>query len=171
LTFIKRIILAACFLGLGAPRAEWPAARTVEARNARPGTPLRVTTERLLFGSMRQSQMTTDYSARIAEIDEYAIELRRLIPDTVSAFGGLSKAAQAPGSLDKKTKELLALAISVAIRCDGCVAYHARGAHRAGAARQEVAETLGVAIQMGGGPSMNYAADALRAFDQFQAAA
>lgn len=115
--------------------------------------------------------MTTDYSARIAEIDEYAIELRKLIPEAVGAFAGLSKSAQAPGSLDKKTKELLALAISVAIRCDGCVAYHARGAHRTGATRQEVAETLGVAIQMGGGPSMNYAADALRAFDQFQSAA
>ena len=112
-------------------------------------------------------QMTTDYRERIAEIDEYAIELRKLIPDTVSAFAGLSKAAQAPGSLDKKTKELLALAISVAIRCDGCVAYHTRGAARTGATRLEVAETLGVAIQMGGGPSMNYAADALRAFDQF----
>lgn len=111
--------------------------------------------------------MTTDYVKRIAEIDEYAIELRKLIPETVTAFGGLSKAAQTQGSLDKKTKELLALAISVAIRCEGCVAYHARGASRTGATRQEVAETLGVAIQMGGGPSMNYAADALRAFDQF----
>lgn len=113
--------------------------------------------------------MTTNYAERIAEIDEYAVQLRKLIPDTVSAFGGLSKAAQTAGALDKKTKELLALAISVAIRCEGCVAYHARGAHRTGATRQEVAETLGVAIQMGGGPSMNYAADALRAFDQFNA--
>lgn len=115
--------------------------------------------------------MTTEYGARIAEIDGYAIELRKLIPDTVGAFAGLSKSAQTAGSLDRKTKELLALAISVAIRCDGCVGYHARGAHRTGASRQEVAEALGVAIQMGGGPSMNYAADALRAFDQFQSAA
>ena len=113
--------------------------------------------------------MTTDYAARIAEIDEYAVQLRKLVLDTVTAFAGLSKAAQTAGALDKKTKELLALAISVAIRCEGCVAYHARGAHRTGASRQEVAETLGVAIQMGGGPSMNYAADALRAFDQFSA--
>lgn len=115
--------------------------------------------------------MTADYAQRIAEIDEYAIELRKLIPDTVTSFGALSKAAQSAGLLDKKTKELLALAISVAIRCEGCVAYHARGARRTGATRQEVAETLGVAIQMGGGPSMNYAADALRAFDQFEVAA
>jgi len=112
--------------------------------------------------------MTTEYGARIAEIDEYGAELRKLIPDTLAAFGALSKSAQTAGALDKKTKELLALAISVAIRCDGCVAYHARGAVRTGASRQEVAETLGVAIQMGGGPSVNYAADALRAFDQFE---
>lgn len=115
--------------------------------------------------------MTTDYAKRITEIDGYVVELRKLIPETVAAFGGLSKAAQTAGSLDKKTKELLALAISVAIRCEGCIAYHARGAGRTGATRQDVAEALGVAIQMGGGPSINYAADALRAFDQFQAAA
>lgn len=114
--------------------------------------------------------MTTNYKARIAEIDEYSLELRNLIPEVSAAFGALSKAAQAPGTLDKKTKELLALAISVAIRCEGCVAYHARGAHRTGASRQEVAETLGVAVQMGGGPSLNYASDALRAFDQFHSA-
>lgn len=112
--------------------------------------------------------MTSDFKARIAEIDEYAVELKTLIPEALDAFGGLSKAAQNAGALDKKTKELLALAISVAIRCDGCIGYHARGAHRTGASRQEIAEALGVAIQMGGGPSVNYAADALRAFDQFQ---
>lgn len=115
--------------------------------------------------------MTSDYRARIAEIDDYAVELRALIPDALAAFGALSKAAQAPGALDKKTKELLALAIAVATRCDGCIGFHARGAQRTGAERQEVAEALAVAIQMGGGPSVNYAADALRAFDQFQSRA
>ncbi len=114
--------------------------------------------------------MTIDYQAKIRDIDEYAGELKTLIPDTVAAFAGLSRAAQSPGTLDKKVKELLALAISVAVHCDGCVAYHARNAKRIGATRQEVAETLGVAIQMGGGPSFNHAAEALRAFDQFTAA-
>ena len=112
--------------------------------------------------------MTNDYRVRIAEIDEYAVELRALIPDSLAAFATLSKAAQSAGALDKKTKELLALAIGVALRCDGCIGYHARGAQCTGANRQEVAEALAVAIQMGGGPSVNYAADALRAFDQFQ---
>lgn len=111
--------------------------------------------------------MAHDYKARIAEIDAYAVELKALVPDTVAAFGALSRAAQTPGLLDKKQKEILALAIAVAIRCEGCIAYHARGARRAGAERQEIGEALAVAIQMGGGPSLNYAADALRAFDQF----
>lgn len=85
--------------------------RTVEARNARSGAPAPASQRSGLLFALKEMarQMTTDYRARIAEIDEYAIELRKLIPDTVSAFAGLSKAAQAPGSLDKKTKELLAL--------------------------------------------------------------
>ncbi|MBI1210664.1 MAG: carboxymuconolactone decarboxylase family protein [Alphaproteobacteria bacterium] len=111
--------------------------------------------------------MTVDYRARIAEIDEYAVQLRGLIPDTMKAYGALGHAAHSSGALDKKSKELIALAISVAVHCDGCLAYHARNVHKAGASRQEVAEAVGVAIQMGGGPSVNYAADALRAFDQF----
>jgi len=113
--------------------------------------------------------MSHDYKARIAEVDEYALKLRDHIPDVMTAFGALSRGAQTPGSLDKKMKELIAVAIAVAGRCDACIAYHARGAQRAGVSRQELAEALGVAIQMGGGPSVNYAADALRAFDQFSA--
>lgn len=111
--------------------------------------------------------MTTDYADRVAELDEYYLEMRKLAPDTMSAFAALTRAAQAPGALDKKTKELLALAIAVATHCEGCIAYHARGAVQTSATRQEVAEALVVAIQMGGGPNANYAADALRAFDQF----
>lgn len=112
-----------------------------------------------------------DYVSLIKDTDANARALRALIPDAFSAFAGLSRAAQAPGVLDAKTKEVLALAISVAIRCDACIGYHARGALRAGASREEVAEALGVAIQMGGGPSVNYASSALQAFDQFKSAA
>jgi AhpD family alkylhydroperoxidase len=113
--------------------------------------------------------LAKDYIETVASIDEYALKLKALIPDTLSAFGRLSHAAQTPGALDRKTKELMALAIAVATRCDGCIGYHARGALRAGATRQELAEALGVAVQMGGGPSVDFAADALRAYDQFAA--
>jgi AhpD family alkylhydroperoxidase len=111
--------------------------------------------------------MSKDFKAITAEIDEYAIKLKALVPEALGAFGRLSHAAQAPGAVDHKTKELVALAIAVVVRCEGCIGYHARSAVRAGASRQEVAEVLAVAVQMGGGPSVNYAADALRAYDQF----
>ena len=113
--------------------------------------------------------MHKDWAAMASELSGAIKQVRLGSPEVTKAFSAMAQAATASGAVDTKTKELIALAISVAIRCEGCVAYHARGAHRTGASRQEVAETLGVAIQMGGGPSMNYAADALRAFDQFSA--
>lgn len=114
--------------------------------------------------------MAKDYIEIVHEIDAYALELKALIPETLSAFGRLTHAAQTPGALDRKAKELIALSIAVAGRCDGCIGYHARGALKAGVSRQELAEALGVAVQMGGGPSLDYATDALRAYDQFAAA-
>lgn len=111
--------------------------------------------------------MADKFKARIHDIDEYALKLRDLIPETMKAYGALGRAAQTQGALDPKTKELIALALGVATHCDGCLAYHARNSHKLGASRQEVAEALAVAIQMGGGPNVNYAADALRAFDEF----
>ena len=87
------------------------------------------------------------------------------MPDVAKAFGRLAGAANAEGVLDTKTKELIALAIGIAARCDGCVAYHARAAARHGAQRPEILETIGMAVYMGGGPSMIYGAEALSAFD------
>jgi len=112
-----------------------------------------------------------DYNALIGEINEYSRKLVELIPETMHAFGKLADAAQGGKALDRKMKELMALSIAAAVHCQGCIAFHARGAVRAGATREEVAEALGIAIQMAGGPAVNSAADALRAFDQFAARA
>jgi len=71
------------------------------------------------------------------------------------------------GALDAKTKELMALAIAVAVRCDGCIAFHVHDAVDAGATADEIAEAIGVAILMGGGPAAVYGADALRAYEEF----
>ena len=79
----------------------------------------------------------------------------------------MAAAATAGGALDTKTKELLALAISVAIRCDGCIAFHSKAAVQHGATREEIMETMGLAIYMGAGPSLMYAAQAVEAYDQF----
>ena len=95
-------------------------------------------------------------------------KLRKDIPDTMQAFSTLAQAATRDGALDKKTKELIALAIGVAARCDGCIGFHTEALVRLGATRQEVEETLGMAVYMGGGPSLMYAADAISAYEQFE---
>jgi len=95
-------------------------------------------------------------------------KLRQDIPDTMKGFSALAQAATRDGALDKKTKELIALAIGIASHCDGCIGFHTEALVKLGATRQEVEETLGVAVYMGGGPSLMYAADAISAFEQFQ---
>lgn len=95
--------------------------------------------------------------------------IREAAPATMKAFGSLALAATASNALDTKTKELMALAISIAVRCGGCVAYHTRAAAKQGASRQEVAETVALAVYMGGGPAAVYGADALRALDEYAA--
>ncbi len=100
-------------------------------------------------------------------------ELRNLrggAPDVMKAFSSLAQAALAQGALDPKTKELIALGISVASRCDDCIAFHVKAAVDHGASREEVLETLGMAIYMGAGPSAMYASHALGAYTQFAAA-
>jgi AhpD family alkylhydroperoxidase len=99
-------------------------------------------------------------------------ELRNLgggAPDVMKAFASLAQSALAEGALDPKTKELIAHGISVAVRCDDCIAFHVKAAVERGASREEVLETLGMAIYMGTGPSAMYASHALGAFTQFAA--
>ena len=100
-------------------------------------------------------EMAKDLSGAIREV-------RLGAPEVMKAFS-----ATAGGTLDTKTKELIALAIAVAIRCDGCVAFHAKAAVEQGATREELMETMGMALYMGAGPSLMYAAQAVEAFDQF----
>ena len=103
----------------------------------------------------------------LADLREPARNLRSRIPAVYDGYSATHKAAFAAGALDTKTKELIALAIAVTTRCDGCIASHARGAARAGATAQEVAEALGVGILMNGGPSTVYGPRALDAFLEF----
>lgn len=94
-------------------------------------------------------------------------KLTAAAPKTMASFTGLHKSALVDGALSNKTKELMALAISVASQCDGCVAFHTHDALQAGATSEEVIDALGVAVLMGGGPSMVYATHAMEAMDQF----
>lgn len=94
-------------------------------------------------------------------------DLRGGAPDVMKGFSAIAQAALKPNVLDTKTKELIALAIGVATRCDDCIAFHAKAAAEQGATREEILETLGMAIYMGAGPSVMYAAHAVEAFGQF----
>lgn len=96
--------------------------------------------------------------------------LGEAIPSTMTPFGEVVGAALADGALNAKTKELIALAIAVTVRCDPCIAHHANAVVKAGASREEVAETLGVAVLMGGGPAVAYSVSAMDAYDQFKSA-
>ena len=111
--------------------------------------------------------MSKDFVQIASDVTTGARLLRQGSPDPMTAFAELAKAATAPNAIDTKTKELMAVAIGIAVRCDGCIAYHTKMAHRHGATRQEMLETVALAIYLGGGPSSIYGADAVRAFDQF----
>ena len=96
-----------------------------------------------------------------------AAALSKAIPDVYDGYRQLHKAVFRGGALDLKTKELIALAIAVSKECDGCIASHARGCARNGATAEEVAEALGVAIAMNGGPGTVYGPRAFAAFQEF----
>jgi AhpD family alkylhydroperoxidase len=112
--------------------------------------------------------MTThDWPQTAGAFSEALKPLRAGAGEPMKAFSALARAALEPKALDTQTKELIALAIAVATRCDACIAFHAEAAVRLGASREAVLETMGMAIYMGAGPSVMYAAQALEAFDQF----
>lgn len=112
--------------------------------------------------SKSYKEITSDISASLAKV-------RKEIPDVMAGFSAMASAATKDGVLDKKTKELIALALGVASRCDGCIGFHVQTLIKLGSSREELLETLGMAIYMGGGPSLMYAADALRAYEEFTA--
>ncbi len=111
--------------------------------------------------------MYKDWMALAATMIPSIKEVRTGAPEVMKNFSGMAAAALQTKALNTKTKELIALAIGVATRCDACVAFHAEAAVKQGATREEVMETMGIAIYMGAGPSVMYAAQAVEAFDQF----
>lgn len=100
-------------------------------------------------------------------LDERLLQLGSEIPLQMGGFSRLHKKAVADGALSRKVKEMMALAISIAVGCEGCIAYHTHDAVEAGASRGELLETIGVGVMMAGGPGTIYAVHALDAVDQF----
>lgn len=111
--------------------------------------------------------MTKSYRDITRSVSASTRKLRADLPDFMKAWSGFAHAALDDGVLDKKTKELIALALGVASHCDACLGYHVQALVKLGATRAEVEETLAVAVYMGGGPSLMYAADALTAWEEF----
>jgi AhpD family alkylhydroperoxidase len=110
-----------------------------------------------------------DWNAFMAEIESDIGTYAKEIPDTMKGFGAMGAAAKKSGALDEKTKEIMALGIAIATRCDSCIGFHVRSLVRLGLTRDEMCEALAMATYMGGGPSLAYSAKALKAFDTFSA--
>ena len=113
--------------------------------------------------------MQVDWDAFLKGLSPGLKELRSGQPEVMDGFSAIAKAALKQGALDSKTKELIALGISVAIRCDDCIGFHVKAAIDKGATREEVMETLGMSIYMGAGPSVMYAGHVAAAFEQLSA--
>lgn len=113
--------------------------------------------------------MTTDWAKLMGDLRGPLRALRGGAPEVMMSFAAMAEAATKPNALDAKAKELIALGIAVALRCDDCIAFHAKAALERGASREEVLEAIGMAIYMGAGPAVMYASHAIAAFDQLQA--
>jgi AhpD family alkylhydroperoxidase len=107
------------------------------------------------------------FSQVTKNINNQLAKLRKEMPEVMTGFATLSQAATKEGALDKKTKELIAMALAVANHCPGCIGFHSHTLVKLQASRQELLEVLAMAIYMGGGPSLMYAAEALEAFEEF----
>jgi len=110
-----------------------------------------------------------DHPPAYARLNASIGALAHAAPGVMAGFASLQQASQVEGDLSGKVKELMALAIGIAVHCKGCITYHVHDVLHAGATPQEVAETVGVEVMMGGGPSVVYGAEALEALAQFQA--
>ena len=111
--------------------------------------------------------MSTDYKEKFRELSGEYRALSQAAPDAIAGFGELHKSVMKDAALYTTTKELIAMAIGVHARCEGCLISHARGAVKAGASPEEVADAVGVSILMGGGPATVYGAKAIEAAQQF----
>jgi AhpD family alkylhydroperoxidase len=108
----------------------------------------------------------TNYIELRNQLEERLAQLGKEIPGPMTGFARLHRKGVEEGALSSKVKELMALAISIVVGCEGCIAYHVHDAIQAGANRSELLETVGVGLFMGGGPGSIYAAHALEAIDQ-----
>ena len=111
--------------------------------------------------------MSDKFSQLTQNINTQLGKFRKEMPELMSGFAAIHHAAAKEGALNKKTKELNAMALAVANHCQGCIGFHAQTLVKLETSREELLETLSMAIYMGGGPSLMFAAEALEAFEEF----
>jgi len=109
--------------------------------------------------------MAKDWKSIAGDVDARSAALFKAAPKTLQGFQAILQSVGVDGALDAKTKELMALAIGITQHCEGCIAFHAKKAIAHGATREEAAEAIAVAVEMGGGPAVVYGGQALEAFD------
>lgn len=110
-----------------------------------------------------------DWKSELAEAGNNIEKYRNAQSTASEGFTAMHRAAMAPGALDTKQKELIALAIGISKQCIDCIGFHVQAAIKVGTTREEIAEVISVAMMMGGGPAYMYGVKALEAFDQLTA--
>jgi AhpD family alkylhydroperoxidase len=128
----------------------------VKAAAARPWHPL----------PRNGQEKTMSYRAKIADMRSELKVMNKLIPQTAAAFGDLSKVVKDSPGVSVREKEYVALGIAIAQRCEPCINFHVEALMKTGATRDQLADVLGMCIQMGGGPAVMYAAHALACWDE-----
>jgi AhpD family alkylhydroperoxidase len=111
--------------------------------------------------------MSKSFSVITSDVSKGMSVLRKSIPETMKGFGAMAQSALAAGALSPLEKELIALGIGVASRCDACIGFHVKALIKLNVTQEQLMETLGVAVYMGGGPSLMHAAEAVRAYEEF----
>jgi len=112
--------------------------------------------------------MAKSYPKFYEEVRAKTVKYGKENPDTMAGFIQLHKAGSSDGALSAKVKELISLGIAICVRYDGCTAFHIHDAIRAGATHDEIVDAIGVAVLMGGGPSVVYGSQALEALEKFE---
>ena len=106
-----------------------------------------------------------DWKKLTGETKQNFAKFHKVSPETFDGFGIMGKDAKKDGHLSEKTKEFIALGISIAVRCESCIGLHVEHLVRLGATKEELVEALSMSSYMGGGPSITYSAKALDAFE------
>lgn len=113
--------------------------------------------------------MTQNYPAFYEQISNMIGNYGKENPELMTTFSKLHHNGSKDGALKSKFKELIALGISINTQCEGCITMHIHDAIEKGATHDEIVESIGTAIYMGGGPSVIYGAKAFAALQEFEA--